>query len=154
MRPNRLPVDDSELPDLADLPELSPKLKQLADSILDEGPVSLVAFVKYFLEQAQRDPQWMNWLQQAAAELGLPDFSAAASTEDLNDGLIYKVKITLRRTTAHLPRSRSPEYDAGRFARNRANGNGMDRQPSPFLPDRKRLSGSHRCGRFRRRLVR
>ena len=93
MRPNRLPVDDSEL---NELPELSSKLKELADSILEEGPASLIAFVKYFLERTQHDPQWMSWLQQASAELGLPDFNAAASPEDLDDGLIYKVKITLR----------------------------------------------------------
>lgn len=76
------------------LPELSPELKALAEKIVDEGPLGIVALAKYIAERTGTDARWDAVVSEAMRILGVPSMEDI----DLDDGLIYRVKITLKGT--------------------------------------------------------
>lgn len=80
----------------AELPELSPQLLSAAKAIIAQGPPSLMAFMAHVIEQTQGQPKWDDYLAQSV--VGLMDELAGEShyENDLDDGRIYRVKITLR----------------------------------------------------------
>lgn len=79
--------------DLPPLPELAAHLRPLADEIIQQGPGGLAVFFGYLVEQTQSDPRWQAMIGETLTATGL---IPADEPEDLDDGLIYKVKITLR----------------------------------------------------------
>lgn len=90
MSPDEQPDD---LPESLPLPELPPHLKPLADEIIQQGPTGLAALFGYIVQQTGNDPQWNALISETFAGTSLFPENA---DEDLDDGLIYKVKVTLR----------------------------------------------------------
>lgn len=86
--------DDSS--DLPPLPELSPKLQSLAEAVIEEGPHSLIALFGYILTKTNQDERWNSAITDAMKEAGISPEAFFGEPMDLDDGLIYKVKITLR----------------------------------------------------------
>jgi hypothetical protein len=82
MRPRSTRDDEVELQ------ELPPELKAAVDMLVEEGPEMLLAVSKYFLFRTQDDPRWAELVQEVLRQSGL--------ASDLDDGLIYKVKVTLK----------------------------------------------------------
>lgn len=76
------------------LPELSPELKSLAEKIVEGGPLSILALVKYVAERSGADPRWDAVVSEAMRVLGVLPMEDV----ELDDGLIYRVKITLTGT--------------------------------------------------------
>lgn len=90
MSPRELPdVTSDPLP----LPELPAHLRPLADEIIHRGPEGLAALFGYIVEQTANDPTWNRLISETFAGTSL---LPAGVPTDLDDGLIYKVKITLR----------------------------------------------------------
>lgn len=79
--------------DLPPLPELSSHLRPLADEIIQQGPEALAALFGYLVAKTADDPRWNAVLSETLPALGL---LPGEESQNLDDGLIYKVKITLR----------------------------------------------------------
>jgi hypothetical protein len=69
-------------------------MKSFADAVIAEGPLTLVALFGYILERTSDDPRWDKLLSEAAA--GIVPKALFSAEEDLDDGNVYKVKITLK----------------------------------------------------------
>lgn len=82
--------------DVADslgMPQLPARLRPLVDELIQLGPSYLPALFHYLVEQTANDSRWTEVIQDALADMHP---AAVAEPDDLSDGLIYKVKITLR----------------------------------------------------------
>jgi|GEM_PF-1837345 len=97
------PLDALARNSLQALPPLSPSSLKTAQELIEAGPVSFLAFFAHIVEQASERDEWQSFLNHSPADMSTVEMFATLGmddddddADDLDDGLIYRVKITLR----------------------------------------------------------